>query len=107
MLAFIGLQPLSDASAFKRYVSDPIKDRKRAGLTRLRAALAYVALRRTKNIVPGLNLADKDIKIVSVDFPKGEHKKIHDVIFFAAQAAFNRIGAIKFLGAARSKIFGN
>lgn len=88
LLAFIGLQPLSDASAFKRYVSDPIKDRKRAGLTRLRAALAYVALRRTKNIVPGLNLADKDIKIVSVDFPEGEHKKIHDAMFLGAQVAF-------------------
>jgi hypothetical protein len=88
LLAFIGLKPLSDAGAFKRYVSDPIKDRKRAGLTRLRAALVYVALRRTKNIVQGLNIAEKKIQICSVDFPDGEHKRIHDVLFLAAQAAF-------------------
>jgi hypothetical protein len=89
LLAFIGLEPLSTAKKFKRYVSDPIKDCKRAGLTWLRSALAYVALRRTKNIVQGhLTIAGKIIQICSVDFPDGEHKLIHNVLFLAAQSAF-------------------
>mmetsp|Transcript_48711 Transcript_48711/g.54492 ORF Transcript_48711/g.54492 Transcript_48711/m.54492 type:complete len:756 (-) Transcript_48711:139-2406(-) len=88
LLAFIGLQPLSDFKTFKLFISEPIKDRKRAGLTRLRAALAYVALRRTKNIIPNLNMPEKTIQIRSIDFPEGEHKDIHDVLFLAAQAAF-------------------
>lgn len=88
LLAFIGLQPLGDPSNFQFYITNPIKDRKRAGLTRLRAALAYVALRRTKNIVPNLEMPDKHIQIAKVDFPEGDHKDIHDVLYLAAQAAF-------------------
>ena len=88
LLAFIGLQPLADAGTFQFFITNPIKDKKRAGLTRLRAALAYVALRRTKNVVPNLNMPEKTVQVCKIPFPDGEHKDVHDVLYLAAQAAF-------------------
>ncbi|CAB9512414.1 regulator of chromatin subfamily A member 3-like 1 [Seminavis robusta] len=89
LLTFIGLDPLADVNTFKQYITDPIKDRKRAGLTRLRAALAYVALRRTKNACgDSVKLPPKTITVQTVDFPEGQHKEIHDALFFSARKAF-------------------
>lgn len=89
LLAFIGLKPLSDAGTFNAYITEPIKDRKRAGLTRLRAALIYVALRRTKAIVPNLKMADKTVQVCEVPFPEdSQHKDVHDVLYLAARSAF-------------------
>lgn len=64
-------------------------DRKRAGLTRLRAALGYVALRRNKNGID-LELATKTVNVSHVDFPEGPnpHRYIHDVLYTVAHAAF-------------------
>eukprot|EP00978_Attheya_sp_CCMP212_P021405 scaffold62436_cov59-Attheya_sp.AAC.1 len=87
LLSFVGLAPLSDPKFFKDYIANPIQNRKRAGLTRLRAGLAYVALRRTKNVVK-LNIAEKTIYMCHVDFPdNSEHKRIHDCLFQMAAIA--------------------
>lgn len=87
LLSFCGVQPLADPAFFKLHISFPIQDRKRAGLTRLRTALAYTALRRTKDVA-NIELVKKTVQICHVDFPDGEHKKIHDAMFLSAQSAF-------------------
>lgn len=89
LLSFLGLDPLSDHGTFKSFITDPIKDRKRAGLTRLRAALGYVALRRTKNGMD-LELATKTVNVSHIDFPEGAnpHRYIHDVLYTVAHASF-------------------
>lgn len=88
LLVFLGLKPLAEADLFKKHITDPIKDRKRAGLTRLRAALSYVAMRRTKTIISN-SIPPKTINVHRVEFPDGEHKEIHDILFLAAQRAFD------------------
>lgn len=88
LLSYIGLQPLADPAIFKEFISDPIKERRRAGLTRLRVACSYVALRRTKNIVPNIGIADKTIHIHAVDFPKDSiHKNIYESLYLACRVA--------------------
>ena len=88
LLSFVGLQPWNDSDNFRTYITNPIRDRKRAGLTKLRAALTYVALRRTKNAVKDLSLPPKTVALVPVKFPKGDHKKVHDFWFKKAKEAF-------------------
>jgi SNF2 family DNA or RNA helicase len=89
LLSFIGLQPLGDPAAFKEYVSDPIKERRRAGLTRLRLACAYVVLRRTKGIV-STGMADKTIHVHSIDFPSDSiHKQIYEALYCACRVAMS------------------
>ena len=85
LLSFIGLQPLEDKDVFKIQISDLIQERRRCGLYRLRAALAYSALRRTKNAV-NLEMVEKTVHVSKVEFT-GFHKEIHDCLFFAAKTA--------------------
>ena len=88
LLSFVGLQPWNDSDNFRTYITNPIRDRKRAGLAKLRAALTYVALRRTKNAVKDLSLPRKTVELVPVQFPKGYHKDVHDFWFKRAKEAF-------------------
>ena len=88
LFCFIGLDPLSDKDCYKYQVTNPIKERRRYGLFRLRAALAYSALRRTKNVVD-LEMVEKTVHISTIDFPEGGHKEIHDCLYFAARVAFD------------------
>lgn len=86
LLSFVGLQPLDDKDAFKIHILDMIQERRRCGLYRLRAALAYSALRRTKNAV-NLEMVEKTVHVSKVEFTEGFHKEIHDCLYFAAKTA--------------------
>ena len=88
LLSFVGLAPLDDKDNFKLHILDLIKERRRCGLYRLRAALAYSALRRTKNSV-NLQLPEKTVHISKVEFENGFHKEVHDCLYFAARIAFD------------------
>ena len=45
LLSFLNVEPLCDKDEFKAKVSDPIRDKKMIGLTRLRNIVAHVFLR--------------------------------------------------------------
>jgi SWI/SNF-related matrix-associated actin-dependent regulator of chromatin subfamily A3 len=51
LLAFLRLEPLCHADVFAKSVLEPIQKHKMVGLENLRAALACVCLRRTKQAV--------------------------------------------------------
>lgn len=73
-------------------VSKPIKDRKRKGLTRLRNAVRYIALRRDK-AAAGLDmvLPAKTERDVLVDFSDGDHKEVYDCLFQLAEAGLEGV----------------
>ena len=57
-------------------------------MTRLRAALAYVSLRRTKQVCDlSMELPQKTIHVKRVDFPPGQHKDIYNVLYSAVRSA--------------------
>lgn len=88
LLAFVGLQPWDDERDFRTYITNAIRERRKVGLTKLRAALTYVAFRRTKNAVKDLTLPPKKVDLVRVDFPEGDHKQVHDYWFAKTKEAF-------------------
>lgn len=90
LLAFVEVEPWDDASAFRTYITNPIRDRKKKGLTTLCAALTYVAFRRTKSAVKDLMLPLKTVELVRIAFPEEEHKKLHDHFFDKTMGAFDQ-----------------
>lgn len=82
LLAFIGIRPLDDWATFKARVSTVIKQRSRAGLLRLRAALKYGSLRRTKE---GL-MDEMQINYEIVKFPEGNQKNVYDHFYRMGRA---------------------
>ena len=93
LLCFVGLQPLDDPATFDQYITEPIKQRKRVGLTKLRAALAYTTLRRTKEGIrqskdasDKFKIVEKTIHTMSIEFPEGPHKNIHNALYATTQA---------------------
>jgi len=79
LLCFVGLSPWEDTSVFNRFIANPIKNRKRAGLKKLRLAFTFVCLRRNKDVLKGLSLVPKHIELVRVSFPeRSYHKKVHE-----------------------------
>jgi len=91
LLSFLELEPLNKPEFFKEYITNPIqRGEKQLGLSRLRAAMSQIALRRTKN-ASKIKLARKEHHLRRVPFPEGDHKNIHDVLYVTAQAAFGAI----------------
>lgn len=87
LLAIVNLQPLADARVFQETITEPIMEKSRVGLTRLRTSMSHVALRRTKGATD-IELVDKEVVVRRVTFSEGPHKDIHDSLFLTAQAAF-------------------
>ena len=59
----------------------------RSGLAMLRAMMAHLAIRRTKDTTD-FELVEKVVEMRSVEFPEGNpHKRIHDILFDTAQVA--------------------
>ena len=90
LLAIVNLQPLAEKETFQYAITDPIMQRKRCGLTRLRTAMAYVALRRTKRVA-NIKLVSKEVQIRNIDWVDGLHKQVYDAIFSSSQAAVTPI----------------
>jgi hypothetical protein len=51
LLVFLGVEPFCQTDVFNRYIVDPIKRRREIGMDTLRAAMAFVCLRRKKQAV--------------------------------------------------------
>ena len=88
LLAFVGLEPLGNRQNFDELIGNPILNRKRAGLEMLRNIFAHVVLRRTKNILPNLDLFGKTVSVCKIPFAKDQHKEIHDSMYKVVRAAY-------------------
>lgn len=89
LLSFLGCQPLADSGIFRRAITQPIKNGNEIGLTRLRACMGCVSLRRSKNIVE-LKLVEKEVQLCTVAW-SGAHKKLYDALFGTLRTAFEAI----------------
>ena len=65
---------------FRRAISQPMKDGDDIGLTRLRAAMSFIALRRSK-AKAGIKLAEKVVQLRSITFPDDGHGKVYEAMF--------------------------
>ena len=63
-------------------IQDKIKERKEVGMSVLRAAMAYVTLRRRKDTVAStVKLVKRTVKVEAIPFEEGHHKSLHDVLY--------------------------
>ena len=90
LLSFIGVEPLNDKSVFTRAITQPIKNGDELGLSRLRACMGYVCLRRSKGTV-GLKLVPKEVQLISVEFPNNAHKKLYDALYGTLKVCMSAI----------------
>ena len=82
LFAFLRVEPLCRKDVFRRAV---IKSGDTSGLALLRAMMAHLAIRRTKDMTD-LKLVEKVVEMRSIQFPEGNpHKRIHDILFETAQ----------------------
>ena len=88
LLAFVGLNPLDEKRTFNELIANPIQNKKKIGLNKLRMSLGYVAMRRTKAVVDGLVMADKTMQLVKISFPDGQHKEVYEHWFNKTKQAF-------------------
>jgi SNF2 family DNA or RNA helicase len=91
LLAFLGVESISDAAVFREKITKPIKAGKGVGLSRLRCAMAQVTLRRTKNTTD-IELVAREKRLVKINFPEGSHKQVHDALFASSKAVFDALG---------------
>ena len=80
LLSFLGAEPLSDKTIFRRAIAQPIKNGDEIGLARLRTTMGCVSLRRSKTRV-NINMVEKDVQLCSVEFQNNGHKKVYDALF--------------------------
>jgi SWI/SNF-related matrix-associated actin-dependent regulator of chromatin subfamily A3 len=90
LLSFLAVEPLADKGIFRRAITQPIKNGDEIGLTRLRACMGCVSLRRSKNIVD-LKLVEKEVDLCSVVWPNDAHKKLYDALFGTLRTAMEAI----------------
>jgi SNF2-related domain/Ring finger domain len=94
LLQFLQVQPFCNKKVFDKTVTKRIQRRDLGGLGTLRAPMACVTLRRTKaNVLSTIKLVSKTVDERIVQFPPGEHKRIHDLLFATTRAAF--VGLLK------------
>lgn len=89
LLSVLKYEPLDNQETFDERIAKPIDQKQRAGLERLRKALAHVVLRRTKNMLPNIDLIGKKDIICKVDFDNDAHKKTYKILYQVAHAAFD------------------
>jgi SWI/SNF-related matrix-associated actin-dependent regulator of chromatin subfamily A3 len=77
LLSFLGVEPLNEKSIFHRAISQPIKNGDEIGLTRLRTTMGFLSLRRSKQNI-SVKLADKEVRLCSVEFMDDAHKRVYD-----------------------------
>jgi SWI/SNF-related matrix-associated actin-dependent regulator of chromatin subfamily A3 len=88
LFCFLKVQPLDNPMVYRRAITRPILNGEMDGLDRLRAMMAYIALRRNKSQID-FTLPEKTVEMRAVVFPKGPHKDIHDALFQSARGAFS------------------
>ena len=63
----------------------------------LRAAMAYVTLRRRKDMVAGsVKLVKRTINIDAIEFEDGHHKSLHDVLYTSGELFGHPLFDIRF-----------
>jgi len=101
IFSFLGVQPLDDKTIFTRAITQPIKNGDEMGLTRLRTAMSFLSLRRSKANV-NIKLVEKDVQLCSVEFVNDAHKQVYDALFGTVRVAMEAI-----LGEEESKALKN
>lgn len=91
LLSFLELEPLNNNEVFREHITTPIqRGETQKGLAVIRTAMAQIALRRTKNVAK-IKTVGKGYHIRRVDFPQGDHKNIHDLLYYTARVAFDAV----------------
>lgn len=91
LLSFLELEPLNEEQFFRDYITLPIqRGNKNIGLSRLRLAMSQITLRRTKNVA-NIKMVGKEHHLRRVEFVEGDHKNIHDVLYYTAQVTFGAV----------------
>ena len=89
LLAFIGMEPLNDHVYFETAIDKPVRAMKRQGLETLRKNLGPVILRRTKNVLPNIELFAKEVKTCKVPFANDEHKETYETLYKVVRAVLD------------------
>ncbi|KAL7566768.1 hypothetical protein ACA910_019365 [Epithemia clementina (nom. ined.)] len=89
-MAFLGVEPLTKRMLFEEQVTLKIKQGRPCGLARLRAAMSYVSLRRTKKTID-LGLKNKTTVFMKVPFTPGVHNDVHEALYSAAQTGITAV----------------
>jgi SWI/SNF-related matrix-associated actin-dependent regulator of chromatin subfamily A3 len=90
LLSFLGVEPLASKEIFRRAITIPIQTGNDIGLTRLRATMAHVALRRSKASA-NIQLVEKEVQLRSITFPDDAHKEVYDALFGTFRLAFQAV----------------
>ena len=91
LLSLLELEPLNDEEFFRKHITVPIQQgEQQLGLARLRTAMAQIALRRTKNNTK-IKIVGNEYHLRRVNFPEGDHKNIHDILYYTARVAFDAV----------------
>ncbi|CAB9512007.1 ISWI chromatin-remodeling complex ATPase ISW2 [Seminavis robusta] len=90
-LDLVDLKPLNNPSIFKKEITDRIKHRQMRGMTKLRRALGFVTLRRTKDGLDLGNIVPKTVHISRVEFVQGEHKDVHDTLYRVTKSLYEAL----------------
>jgi SNF2 family DNA or RNA helicase len=90
LLSFLGVEPLASKEIFRRAITIPIQTGNDIGLTRLRATMAHVALRRSKASA-NIQLVEKEVQLQSITFPQDAHKEVYDALFGTFRLAFQAV----------------
>jgi len=81
LFSFLNLLPLADLGVFRRAISRPIKSGEDIGLSRLRASLSFVALRRSKGAAK-IELVQKEIQLHAIEFPQDHFdKELYEALY--------------------------
>ena len=61
----------------------------------LRAAMAYVTLRRRKDMVASnVKLVKRTVKVEAIPFEEGHHKSLHDVLYTSGKLVHATVSAM-------------
>ena len=91
LLAFVGVEPLSDKQIYQRAITKPMQNGNDTGMACLRLAMAHVALRRSKATAK-IKLAQKTVHLTKVSFEENSsHKTLYDALFGTVRVAFQAV----------------
>jgi len=95
LLSFLNVPEVGSRRIFNQFIAGPIYKGEDIGLVRLRAVMAYVALRRNKT---KLDLVEKTVEVRKVNFPENcAHGRIYQQLFDSARCALRSLGVHRIL----------
>ena len=92
LLAFLEVDYLSTKATFEQYVLEPIVNKRAIGLSRLRLAMADLALRRTKEQVDfPQELPEKTCVVEKVNFGDSTDGQVYEQLYDIARSVFCKV----------------